>query len=240
MARDGEILNRDLLERVAAILQLGGVKRPPNQMNLDQVQLVMDITPLAYQTPPLVLEPAYSPAAFRPNDNHTGNLPANTGSVGVNLLGSNVIATVVVANGQGDFAVSSTREGRILSINASVGYTAAGAALDVGTPLIAQIQLRDPSGLLTFPVQETFAIVENVSPYSYNWTFPAGRDMANSAAASYVVGGSSSGWDGYVPPGWTCGVVIQRKAGFGFFPALTSIDTYFAVAQRIGMGDWKP
>lgn len=237
---EGRILNRSLLAKVADFLNLEGVKRFPPVLDTDNIKAVFDIGRFMDS-----VVPAAPPAlpTFYQNANHTGNLPANTVSVGVPLVGAAAVASVVVANDQGNTPFSATTEARILSINSSVGYTAAGAAADaaINAPLIAMIQLFDPGGIgIAFPIQETFAIVENVSPYSYTWTFPAGRRFAAAAAATNQIQGATSGWDGYVPPGWRCAFHITRIGGGGFFPALTSVDTYFNVATRPASGDWKP
>ena len=45
MARDGEILNKSLLQKVANYLNIGGVRRFPSSLNTDQVQMVYDVSP---------------------------------------------------------------------------------------------------------------------------------------------------------------------------------------------------
>jgi len=54
MARDGEILNSDLLQQLADQLQIGGVKRYPKQLNTDDVKPVYDLAQLLIPYPQTV------------------------------------------------------------------------------------------------------------------------------------------------------------------------------------------
>lgn len=230
MSRDGEILNTDLLQAAADYLKIGGVKRYPKNISIDVVQWVYD---LSNRIP---VDPVFSQ-----NVNHTGNFPANTLSVGVNLIGTASVDTLVVANANGVILPNNSSEHRILSVSAGVGYVAAGAITDVGIKLEILITLKAPAGIaLTFPVDSDFAVVDLVSPYAYHFNFPGGDFMQgqNATVRDQRRSGSQQ-WDGFVPPGWSCYMSLFRQLGVGFFPALTSLDTYFAIASRAKSGDWK-
>jgi len=235
MAKNGEIQNRDILQRMADFLNIGGVRRFPIQLNTDIVQPVYDI-----QNSSL----AYPPAAptFTSKVNNSGNFPAGaTFDVGVNLVGSGAVASFLPPTTGGDVPVVTGTESKIICISANIGYVAAGAAADAaaGVRIIVMIVLRNiATGTLAFAVQDEVAVVENLAPYAYAWTFPQGTRFKN-AGAQVQTQGSLAGWDGYVPPGYTCHLLLSRTAGLGFYPNLTSLDTYFVVAQRPYRGDWK-
>ncbi len=240
----GRIINRALLQQVGDLINVEGVKRFPSTLDLSDIKAVLDLTPFLYQAPPVTPIPGFASPTFQTNANHTGNFPANTLSVGVDLVGSSAVASLVIANDRPTFAQTAGVESRVMSINANLGYTPGAAAADVNALMIAMIQLFDTNGDLAFAIQEEFCIIENVSPYFFNWTFPSGRRKPFAAAATYQSAGAGGQWDGYVPPGWACAFHITRNAGAGFFPnggaTLVSLDTYFHVAQRPAQGDWKP
>jgi len=236
MARDGEVLNSGLLQRMADFLDIGGVRRYPKHINTDMVQPVYDLSRNANALPPAAPE-------FLTREAHSGNFPAgSTQSAGVNLIGSAATSSLVTVPTAGVIPVDNGKETRVMSISCGVGYAAAGAAADAAANvrLSIMIVLRNLNGGgLVFPIIEEFAVVENVAPYSYSWTFPQGSRFATAAGASYQQRGSNSRWDGYIPPGWSAWVELVRTPGTGFFPNLTSMDTYFSVSQRLNRGDWK-
>jgi len=236
MARDGEILNSGILRRMADFLEIGGVRRTPSQLSLDVVQPVYDLSPASLSQAPA------APTWFDGRCN-SGNFPAGaTSSVGVNLLGNAAVSSFIPPNVGGLIVpIATSRDARVLSINCGVGYVAAGAAADalLNVRLSMLVYMKSPSNNLTFVVNEEFAVVESVAPYSYSWTFPNGGRFATNDTASFKVNNGGSNWDGYVPPGYQLVVELNRTPGTGFFPNLTSMDTTFLVATRPTRGDWK-
>ena len=235
MAR-GRIQNRALLQAASRLLNIEGVKQFPAELDLGDIKAVFDVGSFMAGNAVAPIAPT-----FTIKENHSGNFPANTLSCGVNLIGSRAAATINPASVGGDVAASVGVESRILSISANVGYVAAGAAADAaaGAKLIAMVILDSgvAGAALAFPIQDQWMVVENVSPYGFTWTFPHGKTMVAAAQSSQT--GTQQIWDGHVPPGWSCWFQLTRQGGVGFFPALTSLDTYFHVAQRPARGDWK-
>lgn len=73
MARDGEILNKSLLQRVADYLNIGGVRRFPSSLNTDQVQMVYDLSPKPEIATPDGGEGEFFIATYSPLNAVSGN-----------------------------------------------------------------------------------------------------------------------------------------------------------------------
>jgi hypothetical protein len=80
MARDGEILNSDRLQDMAADLNIGGVKQYPKMLNLDDVKAVYDLSR------PVVAAPGNGAGAIAQMGNQSGIAFAGAGDYQLNLI----------------------------------------------------------------------------------------------------------------------------------------------------------
>lgn len=228
MARDGEIQNRVMLDAVANALDIGGVRRYPIAMNMDSVQVVLNVSQWA------------SKPMFISNGSNSGYFPTSTLTVGVNIIGSSSVDSLITTNSGGIIAADPLREARVMSLAATVDYSAAGATADAGIRLEGNFILKDPKGgSLSFPLRIDFAEVQNCSPNAFPFTFPSGIFMQGNSITRAARDSAGLMWDGYIPPGWSCWFSMNRQLGTGYFPTLTSMSTYFSVATRLASGDWK-
>lgn len=232
---EGRILNRSLLQKVADMLNLEGVKRFPSSLDLSDIKAVVDISKLAQAGSPLA-------SSFYPRHDIVP-IDVNIGIVGFNVVGSSAATFASQVSTELGISAIPEYESRLMHAQINVSYAAAGAAADAaaGVYLMAVVTLVNPTGQFVIALQEVFSFVDGTSPYGYSWTYPQGSGAAfDPSAAGNVINESSAGkWDGYIPPGWSCCVLLYRKLGTGFFPLLTTMTDNFLVAQRLSRGDWK-
>jgi len=183
MARDGEILNKSLLQKVADYLNIGGVRRMPSSLNTDQVQMVYDLSPK-----PEVATPGGGDGEF-----FVTTYGPYHGPVGEN----EIYTRLIVGDG--------VTAWRVDTIEIELEFTTVGLATMDNNVLSLQLMLKasggDPGYLpiiterLWVVIQDFAGSTDTTYQNKYNWSLNGG--VPNEW---YLGAGGNRGWRGQVPP----------------------------------------
>jgi len=187
MARDGEILNKSLLQKVADYLNIGGVRRFPGQLNTDQVQMVYDLSPKAEVATPDGGEGEFFIRSYSPI-----NAPSE------NIIAGETEAVWRLITGDGVTAW------RVDTLCIEIIFDAAGLAAydgeNIDLELYYKYQGGDP-GEHRILKENLLWFVQELSPatqyqLTYDWSLHGG------VTSEYFVGanGTARIWNGRVPP----------------------------------------
>lgn len=220
-----EILNKAPLRAASDLLQLAGVKQLGARIDAEKLTPVYDLSAIIEN--PTYISQSWNALGLAGQSSGVAYMVGADGGLGP------------VPGGKTNLNVANAgRQARILSGGIVLTYNAAGSAADAGNRLQALGILTDPSGALSFPVVDDFAIVEN-GRTDYQWNFPHGARISTAAIAPTRMPQGAQ-WDGFIPPGFLFCWQISRQPGTGTFPALTSANGFGLVALRQpGLNTWR-
>jgi len=236
MARDGEILNKSLLQKVADYLNIGGVRRFPGQLNTDQVQMVYDLSPKAEVATPDGGEGEFFINIYSPINAPMGNEIAGETEAVFRLI-------------TGDGATA----WRVDTLCVELIFDAAGLTAYDGETIDLELYYRYQGGdpgehrilkeNLLWYVQELTA--DTQYQRTYDWSLHGG------VTSEYFVGanGNARIWNGRVPPHvgefgdgpLDLMLRFRNKGGpnpSGAFPANTTANAY--ITGRKGLNGIMP
>jgi len=186
---EGRILNRSLIQRVADLLNLEGVKRFPAHFDLDTVKATVDIGPF--------LNGGGGPVATALPNAGYGNYLAMEDSVDVG--GDSEIEADIVGDGDGLIENNWPRTPgyayQFDSIHCELEFDAAGATAFNGTELNLQLQLTDegdPGFVVNLVHLDPWTIVQT-GKLKYSWAFN-GSTLRN--AAGHFSNANGGIWNG--------------------------------------------
>jgi len=209
MARDAEILNKGVLQRMADFLQLGGVKRGPGFINNDDVKCVYVLG-------------AEGASVASPNAEGVSRID-ETGNYA--LAGESDFLVNVIANEAGIFSSNVGR--RVDAMTFRLELDAAGTTAMNGKPVVMEWGYNfdggDPG--LTCPIgQIRFQIQASSTGGQLVYQIPIHASSQQNVGG--VVFNEASTWNGRIPANTTFYVKIYSSDGTNF-PANTEWNTYF-------------
>jgi len=190
MAKDGEILNSDLLQRLAAFLKIGGVRQYPKKLNLDEV-----VTTISLGSLEGVAEPGAGEGEFF------------ISSVYVDMDGvSNGDAILIGSGSLGELVADGKTAFRIDHIEAYLQWTEAG--LTAWNAEFIQLELGytapdgDPMGFYPICGQRPWrqvATSSGVSQRIFRWTLAGEPGRFDSQTPEQLMPAPAHTWNGRVP-----------------------------------------
>jgi len=198
MARDGEILNKTLLQRMADYLNLGGVRRAPGFLNMDDVKAVYVLGE--------ELQPVYSLGKSYPTpDNASGSSVISvdiTGSVAMGILNP--------------FYKNDTYALDLVGLEVAIDYDAAGALTDNTVPLTLYLTRYQNYGSFDQNIVMDLIPWQTVATATLNYRFSLGGFVRGTAVVNPQLPSI------HVPKGDRLQLVIGRLTG-GVFPSNTMV-----------------
>lgn len=205
MARDGEILNKGILQRMAEYLNLGGVKRSPGFLNMDDVKAVYVVGS--------EFMPVYSLGKSWP---HTLSLAGGTSST-FDITGTTETGASDQLFKNGGYPCD------LVGLEVIIRYDAAGALADNG--VVMSLALTRWQRYLSLD-PNTVMRLENwqlVTTGTLNYIFNLGAYSPRIAAGAFGPVVYPSFQSIHIPQGDRFSVLISRLNG-GVWPANTTID----------------
>lgn len=223
MGIQGSIGNSRLLQLVAGLLGMDGIRRFPADLDINgTVKPVIDLGRYTDLYDLLAVSFGSTSIAGLLIDGFTitGNAITTVGTLGGPLITG---------------PDSQNREYKVVASYMLIAYDGAGAAADAGRRIGAWHTLT-AAGLSGTHQAEQMEYIVEAARTDYEFFYPQG---VRQQAAAVNANRSGPGWDGRVPCGAQLSRIAYRQAGAGFFPANTTINgSMLLMARPAGVKSW--
>lgn len=204
--------NFDLGRAIAGILGMKDPKNAPTSFNTDELQSVIEVGRLQ------------DVETYMQGSWNGGLATFNNGSI--DLVGTIGTGATTIPGGGLLAAAAQDRDVRLLNMNVQVSYNVAGGAADAGVVSSVLVAMSAPGVGLSFPIYDEFGVAAATPNLTPQWNYPQGAIVRNAPAQRALQGGQ---WDGLIPRGFSCEVVVSRVGG-GVYPVSTSTTGTFLLA----------